>query len=126
MHKLFFSEGGFHLFDGVFLGVFGDVDVGLHGLVVAVAGEFHNNVRRDSVGEGEADEGLSAGVRSDEGVFGEDGVVAGAVLVAGDRVGSCGAGNRTKKNCRFLLTNLAPSWYFCRNSGVFSGKIVEI
>ena len=85
---LLFPEGGFHLPDGVFLGVFGDVDVGLHGFVVAVAGEFHDNVRRDSVGEGEADEGLSAGVRSDEGVFGEDGVVAGAVLVAGDRVGS--------------------------------------
>jgi len=36
---LFLLERFFHLLDGVFLGGFGDVDVGLHGLIVAVAGE---------------------------------------------------------------------------------------
>ena len=70
-HRLFLPEGGFHLFDGVFLGVFGDVDVGLHGLVVAVAGPFHHDLRRDATGEGQADEGAAAGVGAQHLVLGK-------------------------------------------------------
>ena len=33
----------------------GDVDVGLHGFVIGMAGEFHHNLRRDADGEGHAD-----------------------------------------------------------------------
>ena len=69
------------------LGGFGDVDVRLHRFVVTVTGELHDNVRRDAVGEGEADEGLAACVSADEFVLGIDFVVAGAVAVAGDGVG---------------------------------------
>ena len=43
-----------------------DVDVGLHGLVVVVAGPFHHDVRRDAEGEGVDDEGAAAGVGADE------------------------------------------------------------
>ena len=49
-----------------------------------MAGEFHDNVRRDADGEGEADEGLSAGVGADLRPFGIDIVVTGAVAVEGD------------------------------------------
>ena len=49
-----------------------------------MAGEFHDNVRRDAVTEGEADEGFSACVGADLGPFGIDVVVAGAVAVEGD------------------------------------------
>lgn len=69
-------EGHFHQADSVALGVFGDVDVGLHGLVVGVSGEFHHDVRRNAVGEGETDEGLAAGMGADELVLGIDFVVA--------------------------------------------------
>ena len=48
-HRLFLPEGGFHLFDGVFLGGFSNVDVGAHGLVVAVAGELHDHIRSDAI-----------------------------------------------------------------------------
>ena len=37
-----------------------DVDVGLHGLVVVVAGPFHYDVRRDAEGEGVNYEGAAA------------------------------------------------------------------
>lgn len=56
------TEGFFHRVHGVALGGFRNVDVGLHGLVVGVSGEFHHDVRRDAVGEGETDEGLAAGI----------------------------------------------------------------
>ncbi len=51
-----------------------------------MACELHHNVRRDAVGEGEADEDLSAGMSADEFVLGIDLVVSGAVSVAGDGV----------------------------------------
>jgi len=41
-----------------------------------VSGEFHHDVRRDAVGEGETDEGLAAGMGADELVLGIDFVVA--------------------------------------------------
>ena len=41
---------------------FGDVDVGFHGFVVGVAGPFHDHLRRDAAGNGEADEGTTAGM----------------------------------------------------------------
>ena len=47
--RLFLLEILFHLLDGVLLGGFGDVDVGLHGFAVAVAGEVHHDIRRYSV-----------------------------------------------------------------------------
>ncbi len=54
-----------------------------------MACELHDNVRRDSVGEGEADEGLATGVSADKFVLGIDFIVSGAVAVAGDGV-RCG------------------------------------
>ena len=55
---LLLIEGFFHLFNGVPFGGFGNVDVGLHGLVVEVAG-----------------------VGADEFVLGIDFIVAGTVAV---------------------------------------------
>ena len=40
----------------------GDVNVGLHGFVVVVAGPLHDNVGRDAKGECFADERLAPGV----------------------------------------------------------------
>ena len=83
----------FHLLDGISLRILGDVDVGLHGFVVAVTGELHHNVRGDAVGEGKADEGLAAGVGANEFVLGIDFIVAVAVAVASDGVGLVEAAN---------------------------------
>lgn len=41
---------------------FGNVNVGLHGGVVGVAGPFHDDVGGDAHGEGVADEGAAAGM----------------------------------------------------------------
>ena len=49
-----------------------NVDVGLHGLVVAVAGPFHDHHRRNADGQGVADEGLTGRVRAHELPFGID------------------------------------------------------
>ena len=68
--RLFLLESLLHLLDGVLLGGFGDVDVGFHGFVVGVAGPFHDYLGRDAAGEGETDEGASAGMGADFGVFG--------------------------------------------------------
>ena len=76
-----------HNADGIALGGFGDVDIRLHRLVITVAGELHHNVRSDAIGQGEADEGLAAGVGANEFVLGIDIIVAGAVLVASDGIG---------------------------------------
>lgn len=38
------SKRFFHSVHGVCLGLFGDVDVGLHGFVVGMAGEFHDDL----------------------------------------------------------------------------------
>ena len=85
--RLFLLEILFHLLDGVLRGGFGDVDVGLHGFVVAVAGEFHHDIRRYSGREGEADEDLAASVGANEFVFGFDFVVTDVVFVVCDRAG---------------------------------------
>ena len=50
----FLLERLFHLL-GVFLGGFCDVDVGLHGFVLGMAGEFHHDLGRDADGEHEAE-----------------------------------------------------------------------
>ena len=42
---------------GIGLCLLGNLDIGLHGLVVGVAGPLHHNLRRDTSGEGETDEG---------------------------------------------------------------------
>ena len=58
-----------------------------------MAGEFHHNVRGDAVGEGKADEGLTAGMGANEFVLGIDFIVAVAVAVASDGVGLVEAAN---------------------------------
>ena len=60
-----------------------DVNVGLHGLVVGVAGPFHHDVRGDAEGEGVDDEGAAAGVGADEFPLGLDLVGADVALVGG-------------------------------------------
>ena len=45
---LFGVEGFFHQADGVALGSFRDVDVRLHGFVVGMAGEFHDDLGGDA------------------------------------------------------------------------------
>ena len=47
---------------GLTLLCLGDVDVGLHGGVVGVAGPLHDDVSGNAHGEGVADEGAAAGV----------------------------------------------------------------
>ena len=49
-----------------------------------MAGEFHHYIRRDAVGEGEADEGLSAGVGADLSPLGIDIIMSDTVSVEGD------------------------------------------
>ena len=61
-----------------------DVDIGLHGLVVGVAGPFHNDVGRDAEGQGVDDEGAAAGMGSDQLPLGLDLVGADVALVGGD------------------------------------------
>ena len=51
-----------------------------------MAGELHDHIRSDAIGESEADEGLAACVSADEFVLGIDFVIAGAVAVASDVV----------------------------------------
>ena len=63
---LFFPGGG-DLGHSVGLGAGGNVDVGFHGFVVGVAGPFHDYLGRDAAGEGETDEGASAGLVQLEG-----------------------------------------------------------
>ena len=46
-----------------------------------MACELHHDIRRDAVAEGEADEGLSAGMGADLRLFWIDVIVAGAVAV---------------------------------------------
>ena len=47
---------------GIGLGLLGNLDIGLHGLVVGVAGPLHQHLRRDAAGEGETDEGTPGGM----------------------------------------------------------------
>ncbi len=61
-----------------------DVDIGLHGLVVGVAGPFHHDVRGDAQGEGIDDEGAATGVGTDEFPLGLDLVGSDVALVGGD------------------------------------------
>ena len=49
-----------------------------------MAGEFHHDIRRNAVGEGEADEGLSAGVGANLSPLWVNVIVADAVAVEGD------------------------------------------
>lgn len=55
---------------GLALSGLGDVDVGLHGGVVGVAGPLHDDIGGDAHGEGDADEGAAAGVGAQDGVLG--------------------------------------------------------
>ena len=64
------SPGVVDDFHCVGFGLFGDVDVGAHCLVVGVAGPFHHDLRRDAAGQGEADECPAPGVGADERPFG--------------------------------------------------------
>ena len=64
---IFFFPGCGDFCHSVGLGAGGDVDVGFHRLVVGVAGPFHDYLGRDAAGEGEADEGASAGCVPDDG-----------------------------------------------------------
>ncbi len=66
-------------FDGIH-----DVNVGFHGLVVGVAGPFHDVVGSDAHGEGVNDEGATTGVGADEFPLGLDYIVADVALVGGD------------------------------------------
>ena len=66
------------------LDVVHDVNIGLHGLVVGVAGPFHHNVRRDAQRQGVDDESTAAGVGSDQFPFGMDLVLADVALVGRD------------------------------------------
>ena len=61
-----------------------DVDIGLHGLVVGVAGPFHHDVRGNAEGQGVDDEGAAAGMGSDQLPLGLDLVGADIALVGGD------------------------------------------
>ena len=84
MPLFLFLPGLLHRFDGGGLGAVGYVDIGFHGLVVGMAGEFHDDLGRDADGEHEADKGLAAAVGADEGVLGVGLVVAVAVAETGD------------------------------------------
>ena len=73
-----FDKAFSHVFDivsneknihGFCLGLFSDVNVWLHGFVIAVAGPLHHYLWSDTVGEGEADEGSSGGMGADKFVF---------------------------------------------------------
>ena len=81
------AEGFFHEVHRVGFRLLGYVYVGFHGLIVGVACEFHHHLRGHSNGEHEADEGLSATVGADLGVFGPGDVVALAFAEAGDMDG---------------------------------------
>ena len=61
-----------------------DIDVGLHGLVVGVAGPFHHDIRGDAQGQDVDDEGAAAGVGADQFPFGLNLVGADVTLVGGD------------------------------------------
>ncbi len=61
-----------------------DIDVGLHGLVVGVAGPFHHDVRGDAEGQGVDDEGAATGVGADQFPLGLDLVGADVAFVGGD------------------------------------------
>ena len=54
---------------GLALSGLGDVDVGLHGGVVGVAGPLHDDIGGDAHGEGDADEGAAAGMGTNHLVF---------------------------------------------------------
>ena len=59
------SKGSWHC-----LGLFGNVNVWLHGGIVRVAGPFHHHLRWDTAGERKADESASAGVSAQHFIFG--------------------------------------------------------
>ena len=60
------------------------VNIGLHGLVVRVAGPFHDDVGNAAHGEGVNDEGAAIGVGVDEFPLGLNLVAADVALVGGD------------------------------------------
>ena len=53
------------------LGLLCNIYIRFHGLVVGVAGPFHDNLRWDAAGEGEADEGAAAGMGAYHLILGE-------------------------------------------------------
>ena len=61
-----------------------NVDVGLHGLVVGVAGPLHHDVRGDAEGQGIDDEGAAASMGADEFPLRLDLVGSDVALVGGD------------------------------------------
>ena len=61
-----------------------DIDVGLHGLVVGVAGPFHHDVRGDAEGQSVDDEGAATGVGANEFPLGLDLVSSDVALVGGN------------------------------------------
>ena len=61
-----------------------DVNVGLHGLVVGVAGPLHHDVGRNAQREGVDDEGAAAGVGTDQFPLGLDLVGSDVALVGRD------------------------------------------
>ena len=61
-----------------------DVDVGLHRLVVGVAGPFHHDVGRDASGKSLNDECLAASVGTDQRPFRMNLIKTDAAFVGGD------------------------------------------
>ena len=69
--KIHFCKSGFFLLlaqrvlkslHGIGLGLLGNLDIRLHGLVVGVAGPLHHHLGRDTAGEGDTDEGTPGGM----------------------------------------------------------------
>ena len=56
-------------FHGISLDLLGNLDIGLHRLVVGVTGPLHHNLGRDAAGEGETDEGAPGGMSANQVAF---------------------------------------------------------
>ena len=51
---------------GIGLGLLGNLDIGLHGLIVGVAGPLHHHLGRNAAGEREADERTAGSVGANQ------------------------------------------------------------
>ena len=64
--RLFLLQFGLEELHGIGLGLLGNLDIGLHGLIVGVAGPLHHHLGRNAAGEGEADEGAASCVGANQ------------------------------------------------------------
>ena len=85
--RFLFLLGIIKLLHGLGLDFVTHIDIGFHGLIVAVASPFHHYLRRDAHADGIADKTSSASMRTDDLIFWFDLIYTLAALIVDDTYG---------------------------------------